>query len=252
MQIISLLSDWQNESVYSAWAKAALLSRANDLQIIELCNQVKNFELAPGAYLLNISFSKFPKGSIHINYINSDQKDKQILIALANEQYIISSNNGFISMLDNIENVWVCNTKESPFNYINLAAEFAQKLSAGNHPDDFAKATKDYINLNEKYDMPSLAGNMLTGHVMHVDGFGNLHTNISKAYFDKNIGVRKFTLYLRKHDTHNTLQTHYNDRPETELVIFFNSSDYMEIALNKQNASGLLGMELGMKVIIEF
>ena len=60
MQIISLLSDWQNQSVYGAWAEAALLSRAADLRIIELSNQINNFDLPHAAYLLNISFAKFP------------------------------------------------------------------------------------------------------------------------------------------------------------------------------------------------
>ncbi len=252
MQIISLLSDWQNQSVYGAWAEAALLSRAADLRIIELSNQINNFDLPHAAYLLNISFAKFPEGTIHINYIESDKKDKKILIARAKGQYIISANNGFISMLDDIEKVWFFESVETPFNYINLSADIAKRLSTHEAIAEFAKETKDYLNLNEEYDKPSLAGNMLTGHIMHVDGFGNLHTNISKSYFDKNIGVKKFTLFLRRHDTHNTLQTHYIDRPETEIVIFFNSSNYMEIAQNRQNAEKLMGMKLGMKVIIEF
>ncbi len=252
MQIISLLSDWQQQSVYGAWAQAALLSRDGSFHIVELNNQIANFDLPHAAYLLNISFSKFPEGTIHINYIQSDKKDKKILIARAKGQYTISANNGFISMLDDIEKVWFFESVETPFNYINLSADIAKILSKQQPINEFVKETNNYINLSEEYDKPSLAGNMLTGHIMHIDGFGNLHTNISKVYFDKNIVVKNFRLFLRKHDEHNTLQTHYNDRPETEIAIFFNSSDYMEIALNKQNASELLGMKLGMKVIIEF
>ena len=252
MQIISLLSDWQQQSVYTAWAQAALLSRHADLRIIELSNQINNFDLQHAAYLLNISFAKFTEGTIHINYIESDKTDKKILIARAKGQYIISANNGFISMLDNIEKVWFFESVETPFNYINLSADIAKRLSMHEAINEFAKETNEYINLNEKYDKPSLAGNILTGHIMHADGFGNLHTNISKVYFDKNIGVKNFRLFLRKHDNHNSLQTHYNDRQVTELVIFFNSCDYMEIALNKQNALELMGMKVGMKVIIEF
>ena len=64
---------------------------------------------------------------------------------------------------------------------------------------------------------------------------------------------RPFTLYLRK-DTHrfNRVHTHYDEAEESDLVIQFNERGNMEIALNRSNAAGLLGLKLFDSLRIEF
>jgi S-adenosylmethionine hydrolase len=58
--------------------------------------------------------------------------------------------------------------------------------------------------------------------------------------------------YLRKHETIKQLSWHYNEVPEGEKLCLFGISNHLEIAINKGNASGLLGLKINDSIKIEF
>jgi S-adenosylmethionine hydrolase len=88
--------------------------------------------------------------------------------------------------------------------------------------------------------------------VIYVDSFQNVITNITKEFFNKVQQGRTFTLYFKRNETINHLSWHYSEVPEGEKLCLFGISDHLEIAINKGNASGLLGLNLGDSVIIDF
>jgi S-adenosylmethionine hydrolase len=88
--------------------------------------------------------------------------------------------------------------------------------------------------------------------VIYIDSFQNVITNISKDLFTRVQQNRGFTLFFRKNETITQLSWHYNEVPEGEKLCLFGISNNLEIAINKGNASGLLGLHLNDIVRIEF
>jgi len=99
---------------------------------------------------------------------------------------------------------------------------------------------------------PIVEKNMIKGAVIYIDSFQNVITNITKEFFNKVQQGRQFTLSFKRNETINHLSWHYNEVPEGEKLCLFGISDHLEIAINKGNASGLLGLNLGDSVIINF
>jgi S-adenosylmethionine hydrolase len=99
---------------------------------------------------------------------------------------------------------------------------------------------------------PGLEGSQINGSVIFIDTFQNVITNVTKDFFTKIQKGRKFTLYLRKNETIKQLSWHYNEVPEGEKLCLFGISNHLEIAINKGNASGLLGLKINDSIKIEF
>jgi S-adenosylmethionine hydrolase len=99
---------------------------------------------------------------------------------------------------------------------------------------------------------PVIEKNLIKGVVIYIDSFQNVITNITKEFFNRIQQGRQFTLYFKRNETITNLSWHYNEVPEGEKLCLFGISDHLEIAINKGNASGLLGLNLGDSVIIDF
>jgi hypothetical protein len=107
--------------------------------------------------------------------------------------------------------------------------------------------------LEEKVNLqPVIEKNVIKGSVIYIDSFQNVITNISKDLFSTIQKGRDFILYFRKNESISQLSWHYNEVPEGEKLCLFGISNYLEIAINKGNASGLLGLHLGDIVRVEF
>ena len=99
---------------------------------------------------------------------------------------------------------------------------------------------------------PVIEKNLIKGAVIYIDSFQNVITNVTKEFFNRVQQGRRFILYFKRNETINHLSWHYNEVPEGEKLCLFGISDHLEIAINKGNASGLLGLNLGDSVIIDF
>ena len=109
------------------------------------------------------------------------------------------------------------------------------------------QTVKEKISLN-----PVIEQNMIRGSVIYIDSFQNVITNINKNIFTEIQRKRNFTLFFRRNESISELSWHYNEVPEGEKLCLFGISNHLEIAINKGNASGLLGLKLGDIVRIEF
>src|SRR3546814_5671305 len=87
---------------------------------------------------------------------------------------------------------------------------------------------------------------------LHIDSFQNVITNVNRKLFEEVGRGWPFELLFSRNESITALSRHYNEAPEGEKLCLFGISGYLEIAINKGNASGLLGLNLGDIIIIQF
>ena len=98
---------------------------------------------------------------------------------------------------------------------------------------------------------PSHDVNTIQGTVIYVDTFGNVITNIEKEYFENVIGEKRFEIDLPRHREFITqINNRYDDVEPGKMVALFNSSGYLEIAINQGDISLLYGFEYGNQIRI--
>jgi hypothetical protein len=92
---------------------------------------------------------------------------------------------------------------------------------------------------------------MIAGHVIRVDNYGNLLTNIQREAFEVLSKGKSFTIQFGG-ERAKKLQTYYNQVDQGECFLLFNSLGLLEIGIYKGNASQLLGMGYDSPVNILF
>ena len=98
---------------------------------------------------------------------------------------------------------------------------------------------------------PSHDVNTIQGTVIYVDTFGNVITNIEKEYFENVVGEKRFEIDLPRHREFITqINNRYDDVEPGKMVALFNSSGYLEIAINQGDISLLYGFEYGNQIRI--
>jgi S-adenosylmethionine hydrolase len=98
-------------------------------------------------------------------------------------------------------------------------------------------------NLVEKYPLRStIGGDWIEGQIIFIDNFENVVINITKAEFEEQRKERRFKIVFSR-ETIDSLSENYSAVHEGEVLAWFNSADYLEIAVNKGNMAGLFGLQ---------
>lgn len=257
MAIITLTTDLGYKDFYQAALKGSILSLLPNVNIIDITHNISAFNIPQAAFVLKNAFPYFPKGTVHLIGINSvfDEKTKYLAVNYKGH-YFVGSDNGVFSLIfdehpsEIVELSIMQDLKFLHFPLTDIFAKAACHLAAGGKMKEIGIPVDE---LEEKVHLqPVIEHNVIKGSVIYIDSFQNVITNISKDLFSKIQQNRDFMLYFRKNESISQLSWHYNEVPEGEKLCLFGISNYLEIAINKGNASGLLGLHLGDIVRVEF
>jgi S-adenosylmethionine hydrolase len=184
-----------------------------------------------------------------------DERTKYLAVKYQ-DHYFVGSDNGVFSLIfegepDEIVELNIMqDLRFLHFPLTDIFAKASVHLAAGGKLREIGIPVNE---LDEKVNLhPVIEKNIIKGSVIHIDSFQNVITNISKDLFTTVQANRDFVLYFRKNETITHLSWHYNEVPEGEKLCLFGISNYLEIAINKGNASGLLGLHLGDIIRVEF
>ncbi len=257
MAIITLTTDLGYKDFYQAALKGSILTLLPNVNIIDITHNISAFNIPQAAFVLKNAFPYFPKGTVHLIGINSvfDEKTKYLAVNYKGH-YFVGSDNGVFSLIfdehpsEIVELSIMQDLKFLHFPLTDIFAKAACHLAAGRKMNEIGIPVDE---LEEKVHLqPVIEHNVIKGSVIYIDSFQNVITNISKDLFSKIQQNRDFMLYFRKNESISQLSWHYNEVPEGEKLCLFGISNYLEIAINKGNASGLLGLHLGDIVRVEF
>lgn len=254
MGVITLLSDFGTEDHYIAALKAKLITNApKDTLIFDITHQIPKFNIIHAAYTINSIYRDFPEKTIHILGVNNlDSALNKHLIAEIDNHYFIGSDNGLLSLIGTISPtklIEIRTEKESTFPekdfYVNAALSILKN-------DDWDQIGTEINQIKDfKAKEISFTDNAVFGSVIHSDSYGNLITNIEKGVFETLKNTREYTLKI-SFETISRVSNTYSDVEGGELVVFFNNRNLLEIAINKGNASQLLGLRYDSPISIRF
>lgn len=257
MAIITLTTDLGYKDFYQAALKGSILSHLPIANIVDITHGVSAFNIPQAAFILKNSFHYFPKATVHLIGIDSVFNEKTRYLALKyKEHYFVGSDNGIFSLLfdeepsEIVELNIMQDLKFLHFPLSDIFAKAATHLAKGGKLKDIGLPVS---TLEEKMTLqPVIERDIIRGSVIYIDSFQNIITNITKDIFTRVQNNREFILYFRKNESITQLSWHYNEVPEGEKLCLFGISNHLEIAINKGNASGLLGLHLRDIVRIEF
>lgn len=264
MGILTFTSDYGLSDHYVAAVKGAVYSQLPEARIVDVSHQVSPFDTKEAAYHIRQVFRYFPKGSVHLIGVNADHSDEAPHRLVAFEgHYFVGADNGVFSLILDREPdaVYDINLPYDndilTFPVLHLLVKAACHLLRGGTPEVIGKKTAA-INRSEPV-RPITDADSIRGHIIHVDAFGNLITDITQSLFREIGRGRSYTIRLRLEKHHiKKLSTHYHDAEEGKTVALFNTGGLLEIAINggAPGAGGgvasLLGLTKGDLVLVVF
>jgi S-adenosylmethionine hydrolase len=259
MPVITLTSDWNNQDFYVAAAKGSILSQNPNVQITDISHKIKSFNTSQAAFVLRNSYKAFPKGSIHLIFVNSeaDNRESWLIVKSDDGHYFIGNDNGVFSLILGGKSELIIKLDSSKkeqrgsFSSLKLFTETASKILEGKSLEELGTRIEQY---SERIPLrATIEENAITGSVIYIDSYENAITNISRDLFDRISKDRKFNIYVQsKHYKISLISEIYNEVPSGELLALFNSINLLEIAINNGNAAQLLNLDLSSTIRIEF
>ena len=252
MAIITLTTDLGTRDNYVASLKASILTQNEDVKIIDISHNIECFNINQATHVLKTCFKNFPKNTVHIITVDDElNSNNEHLLAFYNQQYFLCADNGFFNLFfdvfrpDKLFQITVDQKSDIlTFASREILSIAACHLSRGGTPEIIGKEINNY-NFDSTSIKPVIDKNSIRCTVIYIDNYGNVVTNILKQLFLTTIGDKKFKIFHGSDtDSINKISQVYNDVSIAEKLAIFDMNDFLQIAINKGNASSLLGLKV--------
>lgn len=256
MPIITLTTDLGLRDYYVSAIKAAIIGQIPDITIVDITHEIEPFNIHQAAFNIRNSYRNFPKGTVHIIGVYEIlKKDGKHFAMEVDGHFFVGPDNGIFSLVFDMkpDKIVEINIKPEPalltFPAKDIYVKAACHIARGGTLEIIG-SIKDSIS-NVQIFQPSITSNAIRGIAVYIDRYGNIITNITQLQYKEVSQARRFTIYSPGTEI-DTISTNYFDVGQGEALAMFNSSGFLEIAINKGNASNLLGIKISDNITIDF
>jgi S-adenosylmethionine hydrolase len=267
MAIITLTTDFGEKDHFAGAIKGAIYSELPDVKIVDISHSVSPFSIPEAAYIIQNAYSSFPPGTIHVIGIDSEMnpENKHIAVKL-DGHFFVCANNGIMSMIcaeiapEKIVEINIHDKIVTNFPVLDVFVKVATHLGRGGTLEIIGKVINTIKPIKNIHPFVNEEKTQIIGSIIYIDNYGNVVTNIRKAFFEKVQKGRGFEISARNYKF-LTIHKNYSDFVNFDIpeekrtdvgrgVAIFNSSHYLEIAVYKSNtdtvgsASTLMGLKL--------
>jgi hypothetical protein len=257
--IITLTTDFGFRDPYVAEIKAVILSISPNARIVDVTHEVERFNIRMAAYALACAAPYFPKGTVHLAIVDPGvgTRRRAILIQTRDGSFIGPDNGVLVLAARNqgVEHVFeITNRKfmlpriSNTFHGRDIFSPVAAHLINGTKPEEFGPEIQKISTA--KFTSVIRRKNMLLGEVLHIDGFGNIITNIGKKELDQmnlkevvNVKFKSTKLRLK-------LCRAYAEVGKNEALAIVGSHNFLEMSVNQGNAARKFKVKAGDKITL--
>lgn len=259
MPLITLTTDFGLQDHYVGAMKGVILRLAPDATVVDVTHLIRPQAVREAAVLIERVTPYFAAGAVHVVVVDPGVGTaRRPLAARLGAQWFVGPDNGVVSYWlrrvqqsgQPIEFVtldqpryWLPDVSHS-FHGRDIFAPVAAHLAAGVPLVALGSPITDPVLLPRAAPRHTAAG--LQGEVIHIDHFGNLATNIRREELAEWSDVR---VHVRDVEIRGLSRT-FGERAAGELIVYFNSSGELEIALVNGSARERLGALVGDEVTI--
>lgn len=251
---------------YAAIMKGVILHINPEAVIVDISHSIPPQDIREAAFILGTSYAYFPCQTVHLIVVDPGVgADRRPVILKTPEAYFVAPDNGVLSYIleryasqpiPDSRNVkigpelkayvitnsdyWLKPVSQT-FHGRDIFAPVAARLSLGVPPS----------GLGEKIDTltvfpvphPFRRGETLIGHILHVDSFGNLITDIKADMLPT--GGQSVNIVLGDYMIRGLVRNYFE---KDSLLALIGSMGYLEISLQNSNASAFLKVRAGDEI----
>jgi len=253
--IIALITDFGEDDFFVASLKAVILTINPSARIIDITHRIPSFDIMTAGFFLFSCYRYFPAGTIFLVIVDPGVgSSRKILLADTRKYFFIAPDNGVLSWVLEGERVQLREVKSKKYFLPQLSRTFegrdkmapaAAWLSKGVSSAEFGPEVSVYRKF--KIERPKIRGKEIIGHVLYIDKFGNLITNIPGKMLDllhKEKGKKSFSLYSGSRKVVSYKES-YSSAKKGEPLFLIGSLGFVEISCCEASASEKLKIKTG-------
>jgi len=252
--MITLTTDFGIKDPYVAEMKGAILIINPKATIIDVTHEVEKFNVRMAAFILASAAPYFPKGTTHLAVVDPGVGTQRRAILMQTKQgFFVGPDNGVLILAAQSQGILhvhqLANPKfmlpkvSSTFHGRDIFAPVAAHVDSGVKPEEVGPEIKDVVK--PEFAVVKRKSGSLIGGVLHVDGFGNVITNIPREELAEakavNVKLPKISLKLP------FVKTYAEVKPK-EAIALIGSHGFLELALNQGSAAEKFLAKAGDKI----
>lgn len=261
MQIVTLTTDWGISDHYVGAVKGRLYSSIKDCNVVDITHQINKFDIMQGAFIVRNSCLGFPASTIHIIDVHcseSTQKQYQHVVILYNDQFFICTDNGLPSLIfEGLEVQKIIGItqvfQESnyyTFSAFDLFCKVASLIAYNEDIEDFGFPMTSFVKSTKMN--ATVYTDMILCTIFHIDSYGNIFLNMTIDELSTYINPEERSFEIKVEGfTINSISHAYDNVRENTPVLTVSSTNHLQLAINRGNASALLGLNEGSPVKIK-
>ncbi len=274
MSIITLTTDYGLKDHFVGGLKGKILSEYPEATIVDISHDIDPFNTVEASYVIGAAYSSFPKGTVHLIGVDIElNKENQHIAMQWNDQFFIAADNGILSMLSQKivpQKTVIINIHDRFPNEatdLDIFVKVACHIAKGGLLNVVGREIGNIKEVTELKAVVADDHSTIKGHVIYIDHFGNVITNITKKQFLEVAKGRPYEIVMKTKNI-KTILPNYSaiansdkypiKNYEGEKLAIFNEAGFLEIAIFRSNpskvgsANSLLGLNYRDNVVVKF
>ncbi len=267
--VITLTTDFGLGDAYVAAMKGVILNINPKATMVDICHSIEPQNIAQAAFVISTVYRYFPQDTIHVVVVDPGVGSQRRAVILKTPYALfVAPDNGVLSYIlekaspiektvdlpiesalpPGFEAIDIKNQKfwhhpvSSTFHARDIFAPVAAHLSLGVPLGEFGPTITSLFA--SSVPKPQTSADGLIGHILHIDHFGNLITDVK----EEDLPANKISLEVAGHRIEGLSASYIEG---DELLAIPGSSGYLEIAAKNGSAASLLGAKVGDEVRIK-
>jgi S-adenosyl-L-methionine hydrolase (adenosine-forming) len=259
--LITLLTDFGDRDSFVASMKGVILTINPHATLVDLSHHVPPHSVEDAAYLLKSCYRYFPRGTVHVAVVDPGVGSaRRPLIAKSEHYFFLAPDNGLLTPIlaedsemevREIENAdYRLTSPGHTFDGRDLFAPAVAWLTKGEPLASFGRLVNDPVRF--PLDEPVWQDQRLVGHIVYVDRFGNLISNIMRKHLEEVGAVTKHPtpeIHIAQ-QTIKGLVVSYSEGEGSRPAALLNSSGFLEIFVKEGSAAEELGLKSGALITV--
>ncbi len=254
--LISMTTDFGEADYFVPAMKGVIYAINPAVEIVDLTHLIPPHDIYAAAFTLMCCYGDFPKDTLHLVVVDPGVGTARRPIMVMTDDYnFIGPDNGVFSYIYQRAHV-------NRIVHFNAEHYFRQPVSNTFHGRDVFAPCAAYVSKlvdwrmmgqeitdPVRFNTPTavISGNQIRGAVIHVDRFGNLITNITRAELPEERSGASVRVKIGKHEAMRIL-TNFSEADKDELFGYFGSAGFLELAVPRQSAARLVDARRGIEV----
>jgi S-adenosylmethionine hydrolase len=258
-KITTLTTDFGLKDPYVAEMKGTILSICPNTTIVDVTHEIAKFNTRMGAYVLASAAQYFPKNSVHVVVVDPGVgTNRRPIVIKTTQGFFVGPDNGILVLAAEKQGIIRIHKLSNPqlmlsevsntFHGRDIFAPAAAHLLNGVKPEEFGPEIREAAK--PEFAKIKRKNGVLVGEVLHVDGFGNIITNISEEEVAQSHVEGSISVELPSWKLKLKLCKAYSETNPREPLALIGSHNFLEIALNQGNAAKKFKTKIGDKITV--